>query len=178
MTDHVTRSPEAPDPAAFTAFYDRSVTEVFRYFYKAGAGDRRLAEDLTQETFMAAVRAFQSGHVETMTINWLIVVARHKLIDHYRRRSREERKLTLAWSEQSVHDDESPLGFAVDEAEALTLLDCLSPIHRLVLVLRYLDDLAVSEVAESIGRSVSATESILVRARQSLSRKLREVHDA
>lgn len=178
MTDHVTRSPEAPDPAAFAAFYDRSVAEVFRYFFKAAAGDRRLAEDLTQETFMAAVRSFQSGQVETMTINWLIVVARHKLIDHFRRRSREQRKLTLAWTEQSVHDDGSSLGFAVDEAEALTLLECLSPIHRLVLVLRYLDDLPVSEVADSIGRSVSATESILVRARQSLSRKMREVHDA
>ncbi len=177
MTDHVTQSPEAPDPAAFAAFYDRSVAEVFRYFYKAAAGDRRLAEDLTQETFMAAVRAFQSGQVETMSINWLIVVARHKLIDHYRRLNREERKLTLAWSERAVHDDES-VGFTIDEAEAITLLDCLSPIHRLVLVLRYLDDLPVSEVADSIGRSVTATESILVRARQSLGRKMREVHDA
>ena len=52
----------------------------------------------------------------------------------------------------------------------------LTPDHRLVLVLRYLDELSIEEIASEIGRSVHATESLLARARQALTRSYRESH--
>jgi RNA polymerase sigma-70 factor (ECF subfamily) len=53
----------------------------------------------------------------------------------------------------------------------------LSADHRLALILRYVDDLAVAEVANHLGRSLRATESILARARAALSAAYDEVAD-
>jgi RNA polymerase sigma-70 factor (ECF subfamily) len=151
---------------AVAAFYDRTIDEIYRYFHRATAGDRRLTEDLTQETFMACVRAAGEGVADALTMPWLMGVARHKLVDHYRRKSRDERRLMLAWTARPIEGGESVFDLTGDDV--LSMLSKLSDLHRLVLVLRYVDDLPVSDVAREIGRSVHATESLLVRARQSL----------
>ena len=159
---------------AMAAFYDSSLRDVYRYFHRATAGDRRLTEDLTQETFMACVRATRDGQLDATTMPWVMGVARHKLIDHYRRRSRDERKLSLAWS---IRADETTDDFDVTDSVAMDALARLTPMHRLVLVLHYVDDLSVTDVALAIGRSVRACESLLVRARRALDENLTEDRD-
>jgi RNA polymerase sigma-70 factor, ECF subfamily len=163
--------------ARFVAFYDAAVGDVFRYFHRATAGDRGLAEDLTQETFMASVKAFSGGQPDAFTMPWIIGVARHKLVDHYRRQSREQRKLVLVWNAGSRDDPATSLQ-DLTEAESMQMLRALPDMHRVILALRYVDDLPVAEVARLIGRSVSATQSMLVRARASLEQNLQESHDA
>jgi RNA polymerase sigma-70 factor, ECF subfamily len=156
-------------PVNVAAFYDRSVGEVYRYLSRAVLGNRALAEDLTQETFTSIVAAVTAGRAELHSMPWVIGVARHKLIDHYRKCESEKRRLALAWSggyggaDEQVNDLDGE-----DPARVAEMLRELSPTHRLVLVLRYLDDLSIEEIANSIGRSVHATESLLVRARRAL----------
>lgn len=171
-----TRLAVGPDAAMFVAFYDVAVRELYRYFHRATVGDRKVAEDLVQETFMASVTAYRRGQPDAVTMPWLMGVARHKLIDHLRRVTREERKLSLAYNANSSAPVDVSFD-AVDASEALNLLKSLSPAHRLVLVLRYVDDLTVAEVARLMGNSVSATESLIVRARHALEAQLNEVHD-
>jgi RNA polymerase sigma-70 factor (ECF subfamily) len=60
----------------------------------------------------------------------------------------------------------------------LAALQALRGQHRLALVLRYLDDLSVAEVARLLGKSVRATESLLVRARAALRAAYEEQCDA
>jgi RNA polymerase sigma-70 factor (ECF subfamily) len=96
-------------------------------------------------------------------VAWLKTVARNKLIDHWRARARQERKLALAFSvePQPMVDETAPA-----DAERVTrVLADLNPTYRAALVLRHLDGLSVPEVAELIGRSVEATEQVLSRAR-------------
>ena len=81
-----------PDPGLLS-LYDRALPEVYGYLL-ARCGQRAVAEDLTAETFLAAVRAEADGGGPT-TVAWLIGTARHKLVDHWRRREREERSLRL-----------------------------------------------------------------------------------
>jgi RNA polymerase sigma-70 factor (ECF subfamily) len=165
------------DDARFVALYDSAVGDVFRYFHKATAGDLALAEDLTQETFMASVRAFSGGQPDAFTMPWIIGVARHKLIDHYRRQSREQRKLVMIWNAGAREEpalDLQDLTFA----ESMQMLRDLPPMHRVILVLRYVDDLPVAEVAKLIGKSLSATQSMIVRARAALEQNLQESRDA
>lgn len=166
-----------PSPATFAAFYDTTFDVVYRYLSRAVFGDRMLAEDLTQETFAAAVTAVRAGSANAQTLPWIIGVARHKLIDHYRSSAREQRRLSLAWSSGIGRDDEQMDELAgIDSTELVGLMRELAPDHRLVLVLRYLDELSVEEVASEIGRSVHATESLLTRARQALTRSYRETN--
>jgi RNA polymerase sigma-70 factor, ECF subfamily len=144
------------------ALYDRALPEVYGYLVSR-CGDAAVAEDLTAETFLAAVTAVQRHRVPQLTTAWLVGVARHKLVDHWRRVGREERKLALVAQQPELVED--PWDARLDVAEARSVLSRLGASHRCVLTLRYLDGLRVPEVAEEMGRTVHATEALLVRAR-------------
>lgn len=157
--------PRAPPPdPGLLSLYDTALPQVYGYLL-ARCGQRALAEDLTAETFLAAVRAEADGGPPT-TVGWLIGTARHKLVDHWRRREREERTLRLVEADRL--DD--PWDVELDAVRAQQVLDGLSPQHRAVLTLRYLDDLTVPRVATLMDRTVHATEALLARARTAFRR--------
>jgi len=152
--------------AELMALYDAAVGDVYGYLVTR-CGQRSIAEDLTADTFLAAADAVRRDRVISMTVPWLIGVARHKLVDHWRRQAREERSL------RAVGDDvppEDPWDAHLDAVRARETLGELAPQHRAALTLRYLDDLSVPEVADHLQRSVHATEALLVRARTAFRR--------
>jgi RNA polymerase sigma-70 factor, ECF subfamily len=144
------------------ALYDRALPEVFGYLLPR-CGNTSVAEDLTSETFLAAVTAVQERKVPKLTTAWLVGVARHKLVDHWRSQERESRRL------RAVADDtapiEDPWDVHLDVGRAHEVLAELGAHHRAALTLRYLDGMSVPQVAEYLGRTVHATEALLVRAR-------------
>ena len=147
-------------PAALLALYDTALPQVYGYL-RSRCGRPEVAEDLTAETFLAAVDAARSGR--TIEVAWLIGVARHKLADHWRRQARDERNLrAVAMDPTSAPRELDPL----DASVAAATLAGLPTQHRVALTLRYVDDLPVSEVAALLGRTVHATEGLLVRARR------------
>ncbi|MGH3998953.1 MAG: RNA polymerase sigma factor, partial [Pseudonocardiaceae bacterium] len=89
--------------------------------------------------------------------------ARHKLVDHWRRSEREQRGLRLVQTAGDEIDD--PWDDEIDTVVAHQVLDALGPHHRAARTLRYLDGLPVAQVAEHLGRTMHATEALLVRAR-------------
>ena len=160
---------EQAAPAGATGLlelYDTSVGDVYGYLVTR-CGHRAVAEDLTAETFLAAADAVRRDRVVTMSVPWLIGVARHKLIDYWRRQSREERGLRAVGDEPKTED---PWDAHLDVVLAHDTLAELAPQHRAALTLRYLDDLSVPEVAEHLQRTVHATEALLVRARTAFRR--------
>jgi RNA polymerase sigma-70 factor, ECF subfamily len=99
-----------------------------------------------------------------VTVAWLIGIARHKLVDHWRREARERRRLRAVEDLTDPFDD--PWDAELDREAAHAALAELSPVNRAALTLRYLDGLAVPEVAEHLGRTVAATEQVLSRAKR------------
>jgi len=160
--------------ATLVAIYDRALPQVYGYLLPRTRVPA-VAEDLTAETFLAAVSAVQRGTVPDLTVAWLVGVARHKLVDHWRRQAREERQLRAV--EDTVVPWEDPWDAKLDADRARAVLDSLGPHHRSALVLRYLDGLSVSEVAEALGRTLHATEALLVRARAAFRRAYEEGED-
>lgn len=142
--------------------YDRALPQVYGYLMSR-CGQQALAEDLTSETFLAAARR---GGDPAVTVAWLIGVARHKLADHWRHQAREERLLRAV--EAAAPADVDPWDGHVDLLRARDALEVVAPQHRAALTLRYLDGLSVPEVASLLGRTVDATEALLVRARRAL----------
>ena len=163
----------AKSPDACAQFYDRAFGDVYRYLCRAVLGDRALAEDLAQETFISVVAAERAGHAQLQSMPWVMGVARHKLADHYRRTCSENRRIALVWARDhpAGADDDDDLDRESPQ-RVLELLRELSPAHRLVLSFRYVDELSVEEIAQLLGRSVRATESLLVRARRALTSNL------
>ena len=159
----------AGDP--LVAIYDRALPQVYGYLLPR-CGNAALAEDLTAETFMAAVAALKRTPAPDVTVAWLVGVARHKLVDHWRWADRERRGLAVVESAEEGVDD--PWEAELDAQAAHAALVKLSFPQRMALMLRYLDGLPVAEVAEHLGRSLRATETLLVRARAALRRVYEE----
>jgi RNA polymerase sigma-70 factor (ECF subfamily) len=160
----VSAEPEPDDaPRALLALYDEALPTVYGYFVRR-CGDRGAAEDLTSETFLAAMDAVRKDAPPPITVPWLIGVARHKLADHYRRRS-DRFTVPVAEPPEPV-DPADGWDAELDRIVAESVLAKLPEQHRTVLALRYMDDCSVPQCAELIGRTVHATEALLVRARR------------
>ena len=162
-----------PDPAlGLLQLYDDALPHVYGYLL-ARCGDAGLAEDLTAESFLAAVQAVRKPGAPGPSVPWLIGVARHKLADHWRQVEREQRGLRLLEGDPALaprNPADDPWDAALDRIRAREVLGRLSPHHRAALTLRYLDGLPVPEVARHLDRTVHATEALLVRARAAFRR--------
>ncbi|MFB1295551.1 RNA polymerase sigma factor [Mycobacterium sp. pW049] len=155
-----TRSEGGTAPRTLLELYDDALPAVYGYFVRR-CGDRGTAEDLTSETFLAAMDAARKPSPPQISVPWLIGVARHKLADHYRRRH----SVPVAEIPEPT-DPADEWDAELDRIVAEHVLAGLPEQHRTVLTLRYLDDCSVPECAELIGRTVHATEALLVRARR------------
>jgi len=162
------RAAEPHQADGLLAAYDDALPHVYGYLLSR-CGQRGLAEDLTSETFLAAVDAVRGQRAAPLTRAWLIGIARHKLADHWRRVARDAVRLQAVRSRRG-REDEDPWEAELDRMVAHATLTRLSPAHRMVLTLRYVDDLPVPEVADIVGRTVHATEALLVRARAAFRR--------
>jgi RNA polymerase sigma-70 factor (ECF subfamily) len=162
----------AGDPrTSLLALYDTALPQVYGYLLHR-CGRTALAEDLTAETFLAAVDAVRLERPPPLSTAWLIGVARHKLVDHWRRQAREERSLSAVADDptQGAAAADDPWDAKLDSLRAHETLESLAPQHRAALTLRYLDDLPVTEVAQALQRTLHATEALLVRARTAFRR--------
>jgi len=159
------------DDAAFESWYRRTVPRVYSYLVSRSGGDVALAEDLTQQTFTAAIdrRSRYDGRADTVT--WLCGIARHKLADHFRAIERDERRQRRMEVRQIQLDEHRRSELAIEDRSAIAeVLRSLPASQRAVLVFVVLDDLPVAEAARLLGRSRGATESLLFRARDSFRR--------
>jgi RNA polymerase sigma-70 factor (ECF subfamily) len=163
----ITATPE-PGSSGFAEVYERTVTDVYSYL-ASRSGDRHTAEELTQEVFVAGARRVAAG--EVVDLAWLKAVARHKLVDHWRARAREDRTLALVEASEWARPVEEPL--EIDPGVAAAVLASLNPTYRAALILRHVDGLSVSAVAAHLERTVEATEQVLSRARTAFRVKYR-----
>lgn len=158
----------AAQPGAdLLVLYDSALPQVYGYLRRR-CGQTALAEDLTAETFLAAADRCRRADPPPMSVGWLIGIARHKLLDHWRRAEREQRTMRLVAAEPVVTED--PWEARLDALLARDVLGTLGPHHQAALTLRYLDGLPVAEVAVALDRTLHATEALLVRAKQAFRR--------
>jgi len=157
-------------PASFRAFYEEALPRVYGYFLHRCGGSIPVAEDLTQETFLAAVAELKKGLRVVTPIAWVYGIARHKLLDHYRRQERAGRPLALAWVTKQVEQEVVVPDDAEARERAIAALAAVAATQRAALVLCYLDGLSVVEAARLLGKSVEAVESLLARGRQTFKR--------
>ena len=149
--------------AQFLAFYDAAIGPLYGYLYRATGGQREVAEDLCQDVFATVLIRVRGGDASVLTVPWVIAVGRNRLIDQWRRSARHERRLSQLSANQPVA--------AASNDDLLAWIAHLPASQRAAVVLHYLDDLPVHEVAARLGKSYKSTESLLSRARQSLRKR-------
>ena len=159
---------------AFERVYHTNVDLVYSYAAaRLGASE---AEDVTSEVFHAAIVAWRDGRSAQVTPAWLMAVTKNKVIDRWRRAERRKAKAHLL----SVPDSlEWPDAWADPDhrRHVIECLDQLKPRDRVLLILRHVDGMSVSDIADEAGRTVTAVESQLARARSDFRRHYKQMEE-
>jgi RNA polymerase sigma-70 factor, ECF subfamily len=164
------------DQNAFGALYDRYVDVVFR-FVLFRVGDRPLAEDLTSETFLRALRRISSVSYQGRDVGaWFVTIARNLVLDHVKS-SRYRLEMTTADILDSSADDRGPEHQVVEEATATELMRCVAQLGRdqqECIMLRFMQGMSVAETATVMGRNEGAVKALQHRAVRRLAQLLPE----
>jgi RNA polymerase sigma-70 factor (TIGR02952 family) len=178
LRDLVLRA-RAGESDAFAALYDRYVDMVYRYvYYRVGA--HPLAEDLTSETFLRALRRMSVFTWQGKDFGaWLVTIARNLVLDHFKS-SRYRMEICTAEPEDGDRWEEGPERAVLDSFTHRALFSAVRALgseQRECVVLRFLHGLSVAETAVVMGKNSGAVKALQYRAVRSLARAVpRDVH--
>jgi RNA polymerase sigma factor (sigma-70 family) len=154
---------------AFERLYRKHAGDVYRYALVV-LRNQADAEDVTQTTFLNAYRAFEKGERPQKPQNWLIAIAHNVCRQRFRQAQR--RPAEVGYEEE--------LAESVVEEDALSAEDIRRALghlafnQRSALVMRELEGRSYHEIADILGVSVSAVETLLFRARRALREQLEQ----
>lgn len=156
--------------AALAALYRRYLTLVYRYFY-ARTGDVQQAEDLTAQTFVAALEGLPRYCERGRFAGWLFTIAARRLADHFRHQPAAPLDDVADWPSR-----DPPPEALVEHAEQMACLArsarTLSPDRAQAVALHFFGELSLSETARVMGRSRVAVKSLIHRALRDLRERL------
>jgi RNA polymerase sigma factor (sigma-70 family) len=152
---------------ALDELYREHAAEIFRYAY-AVLGNRADAEDVTQTTFVNALRALERGERPHTPKNWLITIAHNLIRQRFRQQQARPREVELDQELPAAEADES--GPSLDDL--VRSLQRIPATQRQALVLRELEGRSYEEMGRLLEISQSALETLIFRARRSLAEEL------
>lgn len=168
------RAAQDGDRAAFALLYDKYVDVVFRYVLFR-VGDRELAEDVTSETFLRALRRISSVTYQGRDVGaWFVTIARNLVLDHVKS-SRFRLEVTTAEVDDSGRVEAGPEQQVLAGAIRSALLECVRQLgddQRECIVLRFLQGLSVAETAVVMARNEGAVKALQHRAVRRLAQLL------
>jgi RNA polymerase sigma-70 factor, ECF subfamily len=165
----------AGSPEAWDILFKRYQLPLYVYVFEL-VHDEQASLDIVQETFIGAVRHIRGLRDDGKFGSWLFGIAHQKCIQRWRARKREE-----AWREEiavtPLAFDESPLDVVVrqeQEAEFMMLLNKLPPPQRSVLLLHFLEDFSLEEIADITAAQLGTVKSRIHYAKRALRKLLEE----
>jgi RNA polymerase sigma-70 factor (ECF subfamily) len=171
------------DQDVFEVLVDRHQTSILNLIYRF-VGDRTQAKDLAQEVFIRVWQAAGSYQPKAKFTTWIYRITANLCFNELKSARRRKLFQFLQFGEDQENTIEEVLVDASPSPEDLLLsreqsrrisdaLQSLPDNQRLALILKRYDDLSYQEIAKVIGCSVSAVESLLVRAKRTLQEKLK-----
>ena len=165
------------DRTAMAELYDRYFDRLYSLVFNQVDRNRDIAEDIVQETFLAALKSAKGFKGRSSAYTWLCSIAYHKVADHYRRQSRERKRMVSGIDVDTVDDTENPgrqpqPDSLIESAETRQVVnEALAKLpwdYRQVLILKYLEEMSVLEIGQIMDRSPKSIEGLLTRSRKAL----------
>jgi RNA polymerase sigma-70 factor (ECF subfamily) len=169
---------QAGDGAAFGLLYDRYFDTVFRFVYFR-VGNRQLAEDLTADTILRALKRISSFTWQGRDLGaWLVTIARNLVADHFKS-GRYRLEVTTGDVLDADRPDRGPEGSPesavidhITNVDLLKALKHLNPEQQECIVLRFLHGFSVAETAQTMNKNEGAIKALQYRAVRALARLL------
>jgi RNA polymerase sigma-70 factor (ECF subfamily) len=160
------------DEQAITGLYRCHVDVVYRYIW-ARVRDESVAEDLTSQVFLNSLEGLSTyRHTGKPFLAWLYRIAYARVVDYWRQ---HERRVEVPLDEALPATDPRPGALLEVEADWVTAMDLVAQLtddQQEVLMLRFIGEMSLAQVAETLGKTVGATKAIQHRALASLARML------
>jgi len=156
---------------SFREIYKQNFNYIYNYVYSRLAGDSSNVEDLVQEIFFAAARSFNSYEGKSSIKTWLYSIAKHKIIDYYRKEISKRNLIKTdnfiykAGSDRVQGDFASSLQQDKEKEKIISVLKKMSPIYKYSLLLKYIDGYSVKEIGIILKKTPKAIDGILQRAK-------------
>ena len=171
------------DESAFEILVNRHQTSVLNLIYRF-IGDRTRAKDLVQEVFLRVWQSAKSYEPKAKFTTWIYRITANLCLNELKSSRRKKWLQFLRFGdnlentveETLVDDTPSPEDILLAKERSRQIANALQSLpqnQRMALILKRYDDLSYQEIAKVIGCSVSAVESLLVRAKRSLQEKLK-----
>jgi len=173
------------DDSAFETLVHRYQTSILNLIYRF-IGDRTQAKDLAQEVFIRVWQSARTYQPKAKFTTWIYRITANLCLNELKSARRKKWFSFNHSNEDAENTIEETLSDGAPSAEDLLLakersrqianaLQSLSENQRMALVLKRYDDLSYAEIAQIIGCSVSAVESLLVRAKRTLQKKIKNL---
>lgn len=160
------------DPRRFAALYDRYLGSIYKYLFSR-TGQRKLAEDLTADTFLTALEKLAGYQLSGSFSAWLFTIARNKLMDYYRGNGKHS---TADWTLSLLPDSAAAPLESVIQKELLNqlsgVLDMLEEGQLELLRLRFSAELKFSEMADVLNKNEDAVKKEFYRLLKSIKSKM------
>ncbi len=166
------RRAQQGDREAIGELYRQHVDVIYRYIW-ARVRDESTAEDLTALVFLRALEALPNYEPTGKPfLAWLYSIAYARIVDHWRK---QERRVEVPLEETLPAREPQPEELLEAEADWVAAIDLLAQLtddQQDVIILRFIGEMSLAEVAETVGKTVGATKAIQYRALASLARLL------
>ena len=162
---------KAADHQALTTIYERYSPAIYRYIYYR-VGDAEMAEDIRADVFVRMLEGMGRYEDRGWPLSaWLYRIAHDRTIDTLRRRRSRPQLPLEAWN-GTEDGPETTFDVQLDREELHRTIDQLTDDQRLVIRMRFLQEMTVQEVADAMGRSLGAIKALQHRGIIALARQL------
>ncbi|WP_438318371.1 RNA polymerase sigma factor SigX [Sporosarcina sp. FA9] len=165
------------DDSVFHRLYEQYHSDVFKFLIYL-TRDRDLAEDLSHEVYVRVMRAYSGFEGKSSEKTWLFSIAKNVAIDHFRKNSVRRKHLfdKFDWEKSElvstgILPDESAV-LNEEMKELLHQLDLCTGDQKVVVIMRYFNDLSIAETAEVLGWTEGKVKTTQHRAIKVLQRKM------
>lgn len=162
------------DPEAFGEFYDLYVTRIYRFvFFKINSVSD--AQDITSEVFLKLWQYIKEGKDIRNLNAFIYMIARNSVIDFYRQNKVED---PISEEHENIPDEQKDILrqqiMDSELSDVLKGIENLKDEYKEVIILKYLDELSIAEIASVINKSNGAVRVLLYRATKALKENIND----
>lgn len=168
--------------SVFHRIYDSYHQDLFQFLIYL-VQNRQVAEDLTQEVYIRVLRSYDSFQGNSSEKTWLFSIAKNVAIDHFRKQNVRKKRVFDSFDWEAIQltspdmRPEQVVQLDEEKSQLLHYLNSCTGDQKMVIVLRYFQQLSIQETATALGWTESKVKTTQHRAIANLKRLMSNVRE-